>query len=293
MGTSSSSAGPGSSTPLVPTWLEPAAGPDAPVDLTDPAQAPANPPPVAPAPSDAAMPPGAPVLPPVANRFRDARSNFSRFATSGGTDRRAFGRAVSDYVSTSSGGSRTAARRLAPSRSAASGLLGFLSDSRTSGTTEALRRLDLPGLVGRPIQDVFVALTDVLCPDGGSIDEGIARDAFIETIADVLEAGILDLATLTADQMLTIFEMFVARSIEGRLHNDIGTKAITFPASNAAVQSVQDQVHDFILGRVHDCVHGMRDQLTALQGPALDAIVNRVYIESFDLMQVMAEAMAQ
>jgi hypothetical protein len=147
--------------------------------------------------------------------------------------------------------------------------------------------------VGRPIQDVFVALTDVLCPDGGSIDEGIARDAFIETIADVLEAGILDLATLTADQMLTIFEMFVARSIEGRLHNDIGTKAITFPASNAAVQSVQDQVHDFILGRVHDCVHGMRDQLTALQGPALDAIVNRVYIESFDLMQVMAEAMAQ
>lgn len=143
------------------------------------------------------------------------------------------------------------------------------------------------------MQDVFVALTDVLCPDGGSIDEGIARDAFIETIADVLVAGIVDLANLTADQMLTIFELFVARSIEGRLHNDIGMNAIKFPASNAAVQAVQDQVHDFIVGRVHDCVHGIRDQLTGVQGPALDAIVNRVYVESYELMQVMAEEMAR
>lgn len=283
MGTSSSSAGPGSATPLVPTWLEPAAGPAAPTNPTQPPQLPTNPVPAAPT----------PIPPPAANRFRDARWNFSRFASSGGTDRRSLGRAISTYVSTSSGGARTAARRLAPSRAAASGIIGFLSDARARGTTEALRRLNLPDLAGRPIHDIFVALTDVLCPDGGSIDEGIARDAFIETIAEALEAGIVDLANLTADQMLTIFEMFVARSIEGRLHNDIGTKAITFPASNNAVQAVQDQVHDFISGRVHDCIHGMRNQLTTLRRPSLDAIVNRVYIESFELMQVMAEAMAQ
>lgn len=288
MGTSSSSAGPGSATPLVPTWLEPAAHPAAPVDPELAPSAPAD---------HATVPPNAqaptPTPPPLPNRFRDARSNLSRFASSGGTDRRSLGRAISDYVSTSSGGARTAARRLAPSRTAASGLIAFLSDARSRGTTEALRRLNLPDLAGRPIQEVFVALTDVLCPDGGSIDEGIARDAFIETIADALDAGIVDVATLTADQMITIFEMFVARSIEGRLHNDIGTKAIAFPASNDAVQTVQDQVHDFIVGRVHDSVHGMRDQLSAVQGSALDAIVNRIYIESFELMQVMAEAMAQ
>jgi len=219
--------------------------------------------------------------------------NFSRFASSGGTDRRSLGRAVSNYVSTSSGGAGTAARRLAPSRSTASGLIGFLSDARARGTTEALRRLNLPDLAGRPIQEVFIALTDVLCPEGGSIDEGIARDAFIETIAEAVTAGIADLANLTADQILTVFEMFVTNSIEARLHNDIGTKAIQFPADNNAVQAVQDQVHDFIAGRVHDAVHTLRDQLTALQGPALDGIVNRVYVESFELMQVMAEGMGQ
>ncbi len=109
----------------------------------------------------------------------------------------------------------------------------------------------------------------------------------------MVAAGILELTNLTADQMLTVFEMFVTNSIEARLHNDIGTKAIQFPATNNAVQAVQDQVHDFIAGRVRDAVDGLRNQLTALQGPALDGIVNRVYVESFELMQVMAEAMAQ
>lgn len=289
MGTSSSSAGPGSATPLVPTWLEPDDGAAAPPSLIEPTQAPNDsglaPQPVSPAP--------APVPPLVSNRFREARWNFSHFASSGGTDRRSLGRAISNYVSTSSGGAGTAARRLAPSRAAASGLIGFLSDARTRGTTEALRRLNLPDLAGRPIKDVFIALTDVLCPEGGSIDEGIAREAFIETIAEAVAAGIGDLADLTTDQMLTVFEMFVTNSIEARLHNDIGMKAIEFPADNNAVQAVQDQVHGFIAGRVHDAVHALRDQLTAIHGTALDGIVNRVYVESFELMQVMAEAIAQ
>lgn len=289
MGTSSSSGGPGSATPLVPTWLEPDGGAAAPLGPVEPPQGPN-----APAPTPQPVAPAlAPVPPPVANRFRDARSNFSRFASSGGTDRRSLGRAISNYISRSSGGAGTAARRLAPSRAAASGLIGFLSDARTRGTTEALHRLNLPDLAGRPIQEVFIALTDVLCPEGGSIDEGIARDAFVETIAEAVTAGIVDLGNLTADQMLTVFEMFVTNSIEARLHNDIGTKAIQFPADNNAVQAVQDQVHDFIAGRVQDAVQTMRDQLTELQGPALDGIVNRVYVESFELMQVMAEAMAQ
>jgi len=148
-------------------------------------------------------------------------------------------------------------------------------------------------LAGRPIEDVFSALTDAFCPEGGSIDEGIARDAFVETIAEAVAAGITDLAALTVDQMLTVFEMFVTHSIEARLHNDIGTKAIQFPANNTAVQAVQDQVHDFIAGRVHDAVHTLRDQLTALNGPALDGIVTRVYVESFELMRLIAEAIAQ
>lgn len=286
MGTSSSSSGPGSSTPLVPTWLESPG--------TDPALTPLvdlpGPPDTAP-PSNS--PAAAPVPPPVSNRFHAARSNFSRFASSGGTDRRSFGRAVSSYVSTAAGGAHTAARRLAPSRATAVGLISFLSDARARGPTEALRRLNVPDLAGRPIQEVFVALTDALCPDGGTIDEGIAREAFVETIAEIVEAGLDDLTNLTADQTLTIFETFVAHSIKAKLHNDIGIKAIALPGTNDQVRAVQEQVHDFIMGRVHDAVYALRDQLTTLHGPVLDDVVNRVYVESHELMRVVAEAMSQ
>ena len=68
-----------------------------------PAQPPAGPP----------APPARPPVPPTADptRFSAARGNFSRFAGSGGDDRKALGRAVSHYVGSSSGGARTAAAR--------------------------------------------------------------------------------------------------------------------------------------------------------------------------------------
>ena len=93
------------------------------------------------------------------------------------------------------------------SRAVGGRLLSFLSDTVTRGAREALRALNLEGLAGQPIEVVFLGLADYVCPDGGNVDEGIARNAFIETIADLAENGITDLDSLTADQMQTVFEL--------------------------------------------------------------------------------------
>jgi hypothetical protein len=74
------------------------------------------------------------------------------------------------------------------SRGASAGLVRFLNDASANGVREALRTLNLESLPGRPIEEVFAGLADYICPEGGSIDEGIARDAFVETIADLLRA---------------------------------------------------------------------------------------------------------
>src|SRR5262249_32684301 len=133
-----------------------------------------------------------PPVPPagVTDRFTGARTSLSRFASSGGSHRRSLGRAVSRYVSTSTGGSRPAAQRMGSSRGVAAGLIRFLNDASVNSVGEALRALNLESLAGRPIEEVFAGLADYICPEGGSIDEGIARDAFIETIADLAGAGI-------------------------------------------------------------------------------------------------------
>lgn len=110
------------------------------------------------------------------------------------------------------------------SRGAGARLLGFLTDAQTRGGREALRSLNLEELAGRPIAEVFIGLADYICPSAGTVDEGIAREAFIETIIELTTLGVTDLDALTPDQMQTVFELYATHAIEARLCNDIGTK---------------------------------------------------------------------
>jgi hypothetical protein len=228
-----------------------------------------------------------------ADRFTAARNNFSRFASSGGSDRASLGRALSHYVSTASGGSRAAAQRMGSSRTAGAQLLGFLSGALANGPREALRALNLQNLAGRPIEEVFLGLMDYVCPDGGTLDEGIAREAFIETIADLAENGVVDLDSLTADQMQTIFELYATHAIETRLCNDIGIKAITLPANATQAASVQMQLLDFVRRSVADSLTQARAAMLALTPQRVSGFVTRVYEQAFGILQTLAEAEAE
>ena len=253
MGTSNPFSGQPGTSPLVPSWVgdddsgngvPDGPGPDAPP--SDSAEPPTTPP----------MAPQRAPIPPMAdpNRFSPARNNFSRFSRSGGSDRQSLGRAVSHYIRYSTGGARTAAARMGSSSRAGGRLLGFLSDVAVRGATTALRTLNLDALAGRPIEEIFLGLIDYVCPDGGSIDEGIAREAFVETITDLAGAEIVDLDSLTADQIQTVFELYATNTIEARLCNDIGQRAITFPSDTLGAAQVQVQLHDFIRRGVADAL---------------------------------------
>lgn len=282
MGTSSSYGGPGGGTPLVPSWLD-ADGTDTPgVPGPDDGQTPTDGPPSRPL---------APLTPEV-GRFTSARSNFSRFALSGGSDRASLGRAVSHYVSASSGGSTQAARRMGSARAAGARLLGFLSDAQARGPREALRALDLEGLAGKPIEDIFVGLADYVCPEVGTIDQGIARDAFIETIADLAELGITDLDALTADQMQTVFEHYATHAIEARILNDVGAKAVMIPTDVRAAERVQAQLYDFVRRGVSDALSAARTALQALTPGRVLGLVGGIYEAAFGILQALGDAEA-
>lgn len=287
MGTSSAFIGQSGSTPLVPSWLgnegSPPAAPDgaAPPNGAPPAQLP--------------TPPVWQPIPPLADstRFTAARGSFTRFAGSGGSDSRALGRAVSQYVESSSGGARTAAARMGSARGAGSRLLGFLSDAVGRNATEALRALNLDALAGRPIEEIFIGLADYVCPDGGTIDEGIAREAFIETIADLAGAGITDLDGLTLDQMQTVFELYATNAIEARLCNDIGMKLVVLPADSRQAVRVQAQLNDFIRRAVSDSLTRARATAASLTPDRALAFVGGIYEQAFSILQIMGEAEAE
>jgi hypothetical protein len=290
MGTSNSNRGQKGRTPLVPSWLvgaggAPPAGPQPPT----PAQTTPRPVPSMP------VPPAFPAIPALgaASRFTSARNNFSRFASSGGRDRASLGRALSQYVSTSIGGNATATERMGSSRTSGAQLAGFLSNAVNNGPREALRALKLENLAGRPIEEIFIGLIDYVCPEGGSLDEGIAREAFIETIADLANSGVVDFDTLNADQMQTIFELYATHAIETRLCNDIGVNSITLPADATAAASLQRQLLDFVRRSVADAMTKAREAMLALTPERVFGFVTSVYQEAWRLLQAFGEAEAE
>jgi hypothetical protein len=305
MGTSGPYGGPGGGTPLVPSWVGPF-GPSPPPSgplpggLPQPA-GPATPASGVPSSNPVALP-AIPVAPPTrpasqqltdTDRFRSARGNFSTFAGSGGGGRASLGRAISQYVSKSSGGARRAAQRMGASRGVGARLYTFLADAQTRGAQPALRVLNLQGLAGQSIENVFLGLADYICPSGGTIDEGIARDAFIETIGDLATIGITDLNSLSPQQINTVFEIYATRAIEARIANEIGTKCIALPTDVSAIERVEAQLRDFIRRGVSDALaEALKSAGPISMANSVD-FVTGVYELAFEMLQTLGEAEAE
>lgn len=287
MGTSGRSDGPNPQTPLVPSWLNeapPGGTPD--LEPPTPEYAPL-PTPQVPAQPAMPLPPLPPSPPP--DRFRAARSNFSRFASSGGSDRRSLRRAVRDYVRSGTRGSGNATRRMGASRNAARAVLGVLRDFQRDGVGNTLRRLNLGDLIGRSLEDVFTGLTDIVCKDGGSVDEGIALDAWLETVADLEDLNVADPA-LTPDQMRDIFLAFIARTIEGRLLQDIGAKGLKIAADLAAIEAFECQLRDYIRRSVRDSFSSDIGTPAMLTDRLIQDVVDRTYQDAWELLITWGDA---
>lgn len=290
MGTSGSYGGPSPGSPLLPTWLDPIGSPPVGPGLPPPDDATpdGSPPPVPNAPPDRPAPQAA-----FPTNFTAPRGNFTRYARSGGNDRASLGRAISSYVSEGTGGARRAAQRMGSSRGTTARLATFLGDVSNRGAQAALRSLNLEALAGRPIAEVFLGLADFICPEGGTVDEGIARDAFIETVAELAGLGITDLDSLTPAQIQTVFELYAAHAIEGRICNDIGTKSVALPDDVRAVERLQRQLNDFIRRGVSDAITRAQTDFRTLTQEQMNRFVDSIYEAAFDILQTLAEAMAE
>ena len=284
MGTSGSSRGPSSSTPLVPTWLDEAeadsaldvitsspeddVGTDYPSDQDDSSTRPAI------------------VPPPIPQRFRASRRNFSEFAKSGGSNRTALRRAVRNYVRTGTRGSQRASRRMGASRTTAGRLLRVFREFQRHGVDATLRRLDLTNLVGHPVVDVFLGITDVICQDGGSIDEGVARDAWLETIVDLIQLGDETLDRLSIGQVQEVFLTFVAYAIKTRLFQEIGINGIRIAENLSAVETFDVQFRDYLRRGVRDAFGHDLSHLADLSDQEIRTIVDETYQNAWELLEV-------
>src|SRR4051812_44589546 len=127
MGTSSSSKGPSSKSPLVPPW------------------------------ADAA--PGTPVPQPEGQRFRGFRTEFGKVASGNGGS---MAKALQKYASAATGGSSVGPRRFGPAYGAGADLARALAGAQIqtdSGT------FNLAALAGQPMDQAAQAIAEALAPE--------------------------------------------------------------------------------------------------------------------------------
>lgn len=277
MGTSSSNPGPSPDTPLLPTWADP------PIPIPLPGDKPS---PLVPPPDVKPRPPIKP-LAPGNQRFRDARNNFTQFASSGGNDMHSLGKAVHGYVRTAAGGSRTAARRMGASRRTAAKLVSVLSSFQSSGVSETLHSLSLDHLVGQPPKQILLALTEVVGRPSGTIDENISRTAYLETAREMIIGGV-DLNALTVDQIGVIATQFISHSIVLTILNTIGTKFDVKALSADRANKLLKSLKDFVFGAVRDQLHGAIRRARNMSQQQLVTSMTRIYASAFDLLDRQA-----
>jgi hypothetical protein len=251
MGTSNPFGGGNNGNPLIPGWVGGGAGPDGPPDA--PPGAPDGENPETPAGDDAPEP----------NRFQSARTNFFKFAKTGGGGSAGAGgrggsdrnmrRAIGGFVGKSSGGAQRAAQRMASERTATASLGRILSSAGAAGIRETVLRLGYAQLATLPVPEIYAALVDVICGPGGDLDESFAREAYIKALAEIGAANV-DLERPTPETTVSFLSSFIANAIQNRVLNAVGNKVVSVPIDVASVQKLEQQINDFIRGEVNDAM---------------------------------------
>ena len=210
--------------------------------------------------------------------FTGGRTNFTRFARSGGSDRRALGRALKGYVSKASGGARTAAQRMSAERAAVRTLSGLLAASRGNpgGIRDVVRSIDMAVLASLPVEQIYAALVDHVCPSDGTLDDDYARDAYLEAVAE-MTGGDADLERPDEVAALRFVASFIAHAVDHRVVNAIANGIVSLPSDLDVAKALQAGLQDFIRGCVDDALAdlGGQSQVDAFQA-GVEATFERV-----------------
>lgn len=226
-------------------------------------------------------------MPAFTGTFQSARTAFTGFAKT--RDSHRLGRAVSRYVNHGAGGGKRAALQMGASRAVAGRLVALAGAAQRSGAEQALHQFNLESLAGKPAAEVFLSILETVCPTGGSVSDAISRQAMLDAITHLADAGAVNFDDLTAVQWREFLLDFVACSVEGKIVSEIGEHMVSVPANAADVCNVEAQLHDFIEGSVHDTLEGKLTDVASLNEAQISATVNSIYEAAFDFIGLLGD----
>lgn len=224
------------------------------------------------------------------NRFRGARSSFTQYLSGHGRNSAAMKRTVSHYVSRSLGGSSNAVKRLGSARNSTGRLYGVLSAlSAGNGCKEGARLLSLDSLKGISASEFFIRIASFVCPDGGPNDEGLARSAYYDSIADNPILASKTIEHLSSEDIDSILKSFMTKVVMQQLVNDIANKMIVFPDDVGEVSFIEEQVEQLIRNSVSDAFVKVEQSHAKVTNAEAQVITDRIYREAYTILERVAD----
>lgn len=266
MGTSTRNRGQSGHNPLLPTWLDEE---------------------LIPASEQTSILPQQPIPPDAdPDRFRGPRASFTHFATGGGRDGSSLRRGISHYISKSLGGSSNATKRLGSSRTSTARLYGVLHVlSGTGGLQTVAQLLSLETLEGLPASKFFIRLTEFICPDGGTEDEGISRSAYLDVVAENPDMMGKPIETLTKEEINSVFQKYMSKIVMQQVMNGIANNVIRFTETLEEITIIEDRVEQLIDQSVSDACAQVRQEDIEMTNERAKEITDSIYQKVFYILE--------
>ena len=96
------------------------------------------------------------------------------------------------------------------------------------------------------LSTVFSLLASFVCPDGGPNDEGMARSAYFDTIAENQMLYEKKIEELTAQDCMSILQKYMSKVIMEHIKNDIANKIIILPNDINEISHIEGSVEQLI-----------------------------------------------
>ena len=270
MGTSTRNKGQSGHTPLVPSWLE--EGGD---DEREGQNASENKP----------IPPDGDI-----NRFAGPRGTFTKYVSGGGRDGSSMRNSISQYVSRSLGGSSRATTRLGAARKSTARLYNVLSLlSGNGGISEVAHQLSIVNLEGLSASSFFTQIASFICPDGGPNDEGMARSAYFDAIAEnpmLYEKKIED---FTSQDCLSVLQKYMCKVIMEHVKNDIANKIIVLPNNINKISHIEGLVEQLIQQSVADACAEVQQNNMQMTNTKAEQITDSIYKQTYEILEGQGE----
>ena len=203
------------------------------------------------------------------NRFRGPRTSFTHYISEGGRDSGSMKRTISSYVNRSLGGSLKATTRLGTAR----------------GSAAIAQQLSLGNIEGLPASDFFVKIAAFICPDGGPNDEGIARSAYYDAIADDPDLYGKPTESLTHEECESVLQNFMSKVVLEQLMNDIANKTITLPNNINEVAHIEEKVEQMIKQSVSDAFVDVRNRNIQITNNEAQKITDSIYQKTYEILE--------